>query len=341
MRCLGNEVVGGNQDTYNDEVVCGSISHILADNLEKCGNITAKIHYCIKNGYEEVQEKMISTRGRYALMFMLDVLGNYSRKPVRLKDVAARQGLSEKYLEQIAVALRKSGLIESSRGSGGGYYISRAAGSISVGEILRAMEGDLAPAPCMQEDSQCEKRTKCVNAVVWGKLNDAINGVVDSITLADMGKWEKEMKKYCFYGWESTDIEPIDLKYQMITSPRELYDILSELWCAQTCAPRMRAEWTARNKTMGQCSITAFLVQDIFGGNVYGILRDGGNYHCYNVVQGCCFDLTSEQFGEEAAQLVYKGNPEQFREIHFAKEEKRMRYELLKHKLQKRLNIIS
>lgn len=61
---------------------------------------------------------MISTRGRYALMFMLDVLGNYSRKPVRLKDVAARQGLSEKYLEQIAVALRKSGLIESSRGSG-------------------------------------------------------------------------------------------------------------------------------------------------------------------------------------------------------------------------------
>ena len=63
---------------------------------------------------------------------------------------------------------------------------------------------------------------------------------------------------------------------------------------------------------------------------MYGILRPGGNYHCYNVVDGCCFDLTSEQFGDEAKELVYEGNPEQFREVHFAKEEKRLRYEQLK-----------
>ena len=82
------------------------------------------------------------------------------------------------------------------------------------------------------------------------------------------------------------------------------------------------------NKTLGQCSITAFLAQDIFGGKVYGVPRPGGNFHCYNVVGDCRFDLTSEQFGDEI--LVYEGNPEQFREVHFAKEEKRLRYEYLK-----------
>ena len=84
---------------------------------------------------------------------------------------------------------------------------------------------------------------------------------------------------------------------------------------------------------LGQCSVTAFLAQDIFGGKVYGIQREGGNYHCYNVVGDCVFDLTSEQFGEEV--LDYENNPEQFREVHFAKEEKRQRYEYLKARLRR------
>ena len=96
---------------------------------------------------------------------------------------------------------------------------------------------------------------------------------------------------------------------------------------------RMRQNWTKENMTLGQCSITAFLAQDIFGGKVYGILRPGGNYHCYNVIRDCKFDLTSEQFGDEV--LDYEENPEQFREVHFAKEEKRMRYEKLKEELKK------
>ena len=87
----------------------------------------------------------------------------------------------------------------------------------------------------------------------------------------------------------------------------------------------------AGKRTLGQCSITAFLAQDIFGGQVYGILRPGGNYHCYNVVDGHVFDLTSEQFGGEA--LCYEGNPEQSRQAHFAKEEKYRRYLLLKQRL--------
>lgn len=133
---------------------------------------------------------------------------------------------------------------------------------------------------------------------------------------------------YKFWGWENAVVPPISEKYKIIADPRKLYDILSDIWCADTCAPRMRDAWSKDNKTLGQCSITAFLTQDIFGGKVYGIERPGGNYHCYNAVGDCAFDLTSEQFGGEV--LDYTNNPEQFREIHFAKEEKRLRYEYLK-----------
>lgn len=139
---------------------------------------------------------------------------------------------------------------------------------------------------------------------------------------------------YQFYGWEQATVPPITEEYGKFKSPADLYDALSRLWCAETCAPRMRESWTPENRTLGQCSITAFLVQDIFGGRVYGILRPDGNYHCYNVAGECVFDLTSEQFGDEA--LIYENNPEQFREIHFAKEEKRLRYEYLKDALKKR-----
>lgn len=135
------------------------------------------------------------------------------------------------------------------------------------------------------------------------------------------------MKQYRFYGWAQADCAPVSGKYPGIGSPKQLYDALLQIWCAETCAPRLRDSWRPENPTLGQCSITAFLVQDIFGGRVYGVLRPGGNYHCYNVVGDRKFDLTSEQFGGET--LCYDGNPEQFREVHFAKAEKRQRYEQL------------
>ena len=143
------------------------------------------------------------------------------------------------------------------------------------------------------------------------------------------------MKEYKFYGWQQADVPAAASEYKKIRDPKHFYDILSEIWCADTCAPRMRADWTKENMTLGQCSITAFLAQDIFGGDVYGILRPGGNYHCYNVVNGRTFDLTSEQFGDE--ELSYEDNPMQSREVHFAKEEKRLRYEYLKEELRKYL----
>ena len=69
---------------------------------------------------------------------------------------------------------------------------------------------------------------------------------------------------YCFYGWETADVRPVSREYEAVRDPRELYDILSEIWCADTCAPRMRQDWTPENKTLGQCSVTAFLAQDVF-----------------------------------------------------------------------------
>lgn len=140
-------------------------------------------------------------------------------------------------------------------------------------------------------------------------------------------------KTYSFWGWEKADAKVIDSSYKEIENPRDLYDALSQIWCADTCAPRMRSQWTKENQTLGQCSITAFLAQDLFGGKVYGVPLEDGNFHCYNVVGDCQFDLTSEQFGDR--KLNYENNPEQFREVHFAKEEKRKRYEYLKKQLGK------
>ena len=112
---------------------------------------------------------------------------------------------------------------------------------------------------------------------------------------------------------------------------RALYEDLSHVWAIDTCAPRMQADWSPENMTLGQCSITSFLVQDLLGGKVYGILLPDGSYHCYNDVDGHVFDLTSEQFLPQI--LSYENNPEQFREDHFASREKYERYLLLKDRL--------
>lgn len=141
-------------------------------------------------------------------------------------------------------------------------------------------------------------------------------------------EYPQNKRRYMFYGNEVADMLPLDPKFSKLNNPRDLYSLLMDVWCEYTCAPRLRSGWGPDNITLGQCSITAFLVQDIFGGEVYGILRPGGNYHCYNVIGNRAFDLTSEQFKDEV--LSYEGNPVQERNSHFAKEEKRLRYEYLR-----------
>ncbi len=141
---------------------------------------------------------------------------------------------------------------------------------------------------------------------------------------------------YKFYGNDNCDVSPINNIYNKINDPKHLYDILSNIYSADTCAPRLRHLWTKDNKTLGQCSITAFLVQDIFGGDVYGIRLEDGNYHCYNVIGNKQFDLTSEQFDYK---LNYEDSELQLRENHFKKEEKYKRYLLLKNMLDKYIGL--
>ena len=112
---------------------------------------------------------------------------------------------------------------------------------------------------------------------------------------------------------------------------RALYDALWPLWTIDTCAPRLRPDWSEANRTLGQCSITAFLVQDLLGGEVYGVPLEDGSVHCFNEALGCVFDLTSAQF--PGVVLDYENRPLQSREAHFADPGKKQRYELLKARL--------
>lgn len=139
------------------------------------------------------------------------------------------------------------------------------------------------------------------------------------------------MNTYGFYGWEGADVRAAGTDYPGIETPRDLYNALWHVWSRETCAQRMQGEWSEENRTLGQCTVTAFLAQDIFGGRVYGVPLEDGNYHCYNVAGGCAFDLTSEQFGK--AQPDYSRSVEQMRYEHFRKPGKRERYEMLKEAL--------
>lgn len=138
--------------------------------------------------------------------------------------------------------------------------------------------------------------------------------------------------EYKFLGYETAgDVKPLENCGYKLDSLLDLYNVLAEgVWREATCAPRMQSKWSDENKTLGQCSITAFLVQDIFGGEVYGIKRPDGNFHCYNVIGGKQYDLTIEQFGDEKDDLVYDNKHPQLRAVHFKKEEKYNRYLLLK-----------
>ena len=136
------------------------------------------------------------------------------------------------------------------------------------------------------------------------------------------------MNTYGFYGWEKALVPARSTEYPGIRIPRDLYNALWKVWRKETCAPRMQPDWSEDNRTLGQCSITAFLAQDIFGGKVWGVPLGDGNYHCFNAAGDCVFDLTSEQFGGE--KLDYSLLHEQTRETHFAKTEKKERYEKLK-----------
>ncbi|HHV63979.1 MAG TPA: Rrf2 family transcriptional regulator [Peptococcaceae bacterium] len=131
-----------------------------------------------------------STRGRYGLYIMVDLAQHAEEGPVSLKSVAERQKLSEHYLEQLIPDLRKAGLVKSIRGSQGGYILAKKPEDILIGDVIRVLEGPIAPVECTNISGEdcCEKTNFCVTREVWVKVRDSINNVVDSITLADLIK---------------------------------------------------------------------------------------------------------------------------------------------------------
>lgn len=135
----------------------------------------------------------ISTKGRYALRLMLDIALHDTGTPVRIKDIAARQNISDKYLEQIISVLNKAGFVKSIRGPQGGYLLTKNPSDYTVGMILRLTEGSLAPVSCLEyEENDCLRQDTCVTLRVWKELNEAIKGVVDHITLADLVEWNEQ-----------------------------------------------------------------------------------------------------------------------------------------------------
>lgn len=131
----------------------------------------------------------LSTKGRYGLRAMVDLADHQETNPVSISSIAARQDISISYLEQLLAKLRKAGLVKSVRGAQGGYVLTKEAKEISVGEILRALEGDLTPVNCVElnkDEKSCSGSKYCVTKYVWQRINDSIQDTVNNIWLSEL-----------------------------------------------------------------------------------------------------------------------------------------------------------
>lgn len=139
----------------------------------------------------------ISTKGRYALRMMIDLAEHQNTGYVALKDIADRQGISKKYLEQIVPILNRDDMLKTSRGFQGGYMLAKDPGKYTVGDILRLTEGSLSPVPCAQEDPvTCERSRDCGTLPIWRGLYKVISEYLDGITLQDILDSRKESYVY-------------------------------------------------------------------------------------------------------------------------------------------------
>ncbi|MDW7673150.1 MAG: Rrf2 family transcriptional regulator [Bacillota bacterium] len=138
----------------------------------------------------------LSTKGEYGVRAMFDIAMRHGEGPISLKSIAERQDISEHYLEQLIAGLRKAGLVRSIRGAQGGYILAREPDEIKVGDIIRVLEGPIAPVDCVceEEPEKCNRAESCVTRGIWAKLRDSISNVLDSITLADMCQEAAELK---------------------------------------------------------------------------------------------------------------------------------------------------
>ncbi len=150
-----------------------------------------------------VVKMKISTKGRYALEAILDLAVNSPNEYESVRNVAERRNISENYLEQIFSGLRKKGIVESIRGKQGGYRLARHAEDITAGEVIRALEGSLAPVACVSGGEckqKCDRYDLCVTNILWQKMMNEINTAVDSVTI-------KDLVEYCTKLETQNDIE--------------------------------------------------------------------------------------------------------------------------------------
>lgn len=128
----------------------------------------------------------LSTKGRYGLMAMFELALEYGQGPIPLKVIANKQMISDSYLEQLFSTLRKNELIKSIRGAQGGYILAKEPKDISVGDVLRVLEGDLAPTDCVSHGEDCGKQSICGTKSVFIKIKNSIDEVIDNVSLQDM-----------------------------------------------------------------------------------------------------------------------------------------------------------
>jgi Rrf2 family transcriptional regulator, cysteine metabolism repressor len=144
----------------------------------------------------KVKAMKFSTRSKYGLNAMFELARKYGSGPVSVKDISELQQIPEAYLEQLFMPLKKAGIINAARGAQGGYTLSGEPASISVGSIIRALEGPISIADCLEDDGGgCERGNTCPGKIIWEKIYKSINGVIDSLTLADiLGEYELRNK---------------------------------------------------------------------------------------------------------------------------------------------------
>ncbi|HOP68162.1 MAG: Rrf2 family transcriptional regulator [Dethiobacteria bacterium] len=135
----------------------------------------------------------LSTKARYSARAMIELAARYGQGPTLLKDIARKQGISEKYLEQLMAPLRASGLIFTLRGNRGGYVLGRDPSEITLYEIINIVEGSLAPVPCVDKEQLCERTSYCVTREVWRRLKEVIIKELQGITLKELASKQEEI----------------------------------------------------------------------------------------------------------------------------------------------------
>ena len=132
---------------------------------------------------------IVSTKGRYALRVMIDLAEQNKQERVPLKEIAERQKISQKYIEAIMTMLSKNGFVDAVHGKGGGYRLNKKPEEYKVGDILRLTEGSLSPVACLENGAEeCPRKKECRTLPLWTKLDELVEGYLDSVTLAQLMK---------------------------------------------------------------------------------------------------------------------------------------------------------